>query len=141
MKLSTRTRYGIRAAVELASNYGQGPMRIKSIAANQEISVKYLEQLIAMLKNGGFVRSIRGSKGGYMLAREPKKVKISEVYKSLEGPLVTVACVAGAGKCDRASDCVTQELWREVQNAVVDILEAVTLADLVERAERHEKKR
>jgi Rrf2 family protein len=93
VKLSTRTRYGIRAILELAVNHGKGPLQTRVIARRQNISVKYLEQLMAMLKTGGFVRSIRGSKGGYVLARPPAQIKLREVFSALEGPVVTVECL------------------------------------------------
>jgi Rrf2 family protein len=134
MKLSTRARYGIRAMLELAQNQGKGPMQIKSIGQHQEISVKYLEQLLAILKSGGFVRSIRGAKGGYMLAESPDKIILSDVFNCLEGPLITTECLEDDDYCPRASECVTRELWAEVQNAVKKVLDSFTLEDLLDRA-------
>lgn len=134
MKLSTRARYGIRASLELACNYGKGPIQIKTIAKRQEISVKYLEQLMAILKSAGFVRSIRGAKGGYVLAKPPNQVKLSDIFNALEGPIVTVECLESDEYCARAADCVARELWSQVQQAVIGVLESVTLEDLVERA-------
>jgi len=134
MKLSTRTRYGIRAALELAETYGQGPLQIKVIAERQDISVKYLEQLMTMLKSAGFIRSIRGSKGGYVLAREPAKTKLSEIFTALEGQPVTVECLENENRCARAIDCVTRQVWLQVQQAVMDVLDSMTLQDLVEKA-------
>ena len=133
MKLSTRTRYGMRAMLELGANYGKGPLQIKIIAHRQEISIKYLEQLMAMLKSGGFIRSMRGSKGGYLLARTPDKIKISEVFIALEGPVVTVECVADQNYCSRAIDCITRQLWTDVQNAIMGVLDSLTLQDLIDR--------
>jgi Rrf2 family protein len=134
MKLSTRARYGIRAMLELAQNQGKGPTQIKSIGQHQEISVKYLEQLLAILKSGGFVRSIRGAKGGYMLAESPDKIILSDVFNCLEGPLITTECLEDDDYCPRASECVTRELWTEVQNAVKKVLDSFTLEDLLDRA-------
>ncbi len=134
MKLSTRTRYGIRAILELAANYGQGPLQIKIIARHQEISIKYLEQLMAILKTGGFVRSMRGSKGGYLLAKAPNKIKISEVFIALEGQIVTVDCIQDENYCERGIDCTTRQLWFDVQNAIMKVLESSTLQDLIDRA-------
>jgi len=133
MKLSTRARYGIRASLELACNYGKGPLQIKIIAQRQEISVKYLEQLMAILKSTGFIRSIRGAKGGYILAKPPNQVKISDIFNALEGPIITVECLESDQYCARAADCVTRELWSQVQQAIIGVLESVTLKDLVER--------
>ena len=134
MKLSTRARYGIRASLELACNYGKGPLQIKIIAQRQEISIKYLEQLMAILKSAGFVRSIRGAKGGYVLAKPPNQVKLSDIFNALEGPIVTVECLESDEYCARAADCVARELWSKVQQAVVGVLESVTLEDLAGRA-------
>jgi Rrf2 family protein len=134
MKLSTRAKYGIRASLELACNYGKGPLQIKIIAQRQEISAKYLEQLMAILKSAGFVRSIRGAKGGYVLAKPPNQVKISDMFNALEGPIVTVECLENDQYCARAADCVAKELWSQVQQAIIGVLESVTLEDLAERA-------
>ena len=133
MRLSTRTRYGMRAMLELAAHYGKGPLQIKIIAQRQEISIKYLEQLMAMLKSGGFIRSMRGSKGGYLLARAPDKIKISEVFTAREGPVVTVECVEDQSYCSRAIDCVTRQLWADVQNAIMGVLNSLTLQDLIDK--------
>ena len=134
MKLSTRARYGIRASLELACNYGKGPLQIKIIAQRQEISIKYLEQLMAILKSAGFVRSIRGAKGGYILAKPPNQIKLSHIFNALEGPIVTVECLESDQYCARAADCAARELWSQVQQAIVGVLESVTLADLAEKA-------
>lgn len=133
MKISTRTRYGIRALLELAENEGNGPLQIKAIAKDQDISIKYLEQLMYMLRSGGFVRSIRGSKGGYVLAKAPERINLLEVFNCLEGKFVAVECLEDKSLCSRADGCVTRELWLEVQNAVREELGSVTLADLVGR--------
>ena len=133
MKLSTRTRYGIRAMLELAGKYGEGPLQIKVIANRQDISVKYLEQLMAMLRSGGFVRSIRGSKGGYILSKVPAQIKLDELFTCLEGPVVAVECVEDENFCARAADCVTRQVWAQVQAAMVKVLQSMTLQDLVNR--------
>lgn len=133
MKLSTRTRYGIRAMLELAENYGEGPLQIKVIANRQDISVKYLEQLMAMLRSGGFVRSIRGSKGGYVLSKVPAQIKLDELFTCLEGPVVTVECIEDENFCARAADCVTRQVWAQVQAAMMNVLQSMTLQDLVNR--------
>ena len=137
MRLSTRTRYGMQAMLELAAHYGKGPLQLKIIAHRQEISIKYLEQLMAMLKSGGFIRSMRGSKGGYLLARDPDKIIISEVFTALEGPVVTVECVADQNYCSRAIDCITRQLWSDVQDAIMGVLNSLTLQDLIDRAKNN----
>ena len=134
MKLSTRTRYGIRAILELAENYGNGPLQLRIIARDQVVSVKYLEQLMAMLKAAGIVRSIRGSKGGYILAKTPGQIKVSECFQCLEGSLITTECVEDESFCERTNDCIARQVWTEVQEAVMGVLQSMTLQDLVDRA-------
>lgn len=134
MKLSTRTRYGIRAIIELAGNHGKGPLQIKLIAKRQEISVKYLEQLMAILKSAGFVRSVRGAKGGYFLSSPPNQIKLSEVFNCLEGPVTTVECVSDENYCARIVDCIARGVWVEVQEAIENVLQSITLQDLVDRS-------
>ncbi len=140
MKLSTRTRYGVRAIIELAQHYGQGPLQIKVIGGNQEISVKYLEQLMTILKSGGFIRSVRGSRGGYILARPPEQIRLNEVFVALEGSIAPAECLEEGGRCARAANCATRELWIKVQKSIIAVLSSVTLKDLAENVEkRHEK--
>ena len=134
MKLSTRTRYGIRSILELAENYGKGPVQLKKIAKDQEISIKYLEQLMAILKSAGIVKSTRGSKGGYILAKQPKEIKLSDCFNYLEGPIVTVECVENENYCTKTNDCITRQVWSEIQEAVISILESYTLQDLINKA-------
>jgi len=133
VKLSTRTRYGVRAILELATGQGRGPLRIKTVAHRQDISVKYLEQLIAILKSAGFVRSVRGSKGGYILAKPANQIKLSDVFNALEGPVTTVECLENENYCARVADCVARQLWAEVQQAIMNVLQSLTLQDLVDR--------
>jgi Rrf2 family protein len=138
MKLSTRTRYGVRAILELAENHGKGPLQIKIIAHRQDISAKYLEQLMAILKSAGLVRSIRGSKGGYLLAKGPNRIKLSDVFNALEGPsAITVECLENENYCARAADCVARQLWAEVEAAVENVLQSMTLQDLVDRTRKN----
>jgi Rrf2 family cysteine metabolism transcriptional repressor len=134
MKLSTRARYGLRAILELASNHSKGPLQLKIIASNQGISLKYLEQLMASLKSAGLVRSLRGSKGGYILAKAANQIKLSDVFSALEGPsAITVECLDDDNYCARTADCVTKQVWAQVQGAVMGVLESLTLQDLVDR--------
>jgi len=133
MKLSSRSRYGLRAILELAVEYGNGPLQIKTIAEREDISNKYLEQLVAMLKASGLVRSIRGPKGGYELTRPPGDVKLSEVFTTLEGPVVAVECLEHPEFCPRCTECVTRQVWAKMQSAIMDVLESMTLQDLVNK--------
>ena len=137
MKLSTRTRYGIRAVLELAENYGEGPLQLKAIAEAQGLSVKYLEQLMAILKSAGIVRSVMGSKGGYLLAKPADQIKVSDCFNCLEGPVITTECVDNSSFCPRTTDCVSRQLWIEVQNAIMSVLQSKTLQNLIDRAKEN----
>ncbi|MFH1615351.1 MAG: Rrf2 family transcriptional regulator [Planctomycetota bacterium] len=137
MKLSTRTRYGVRAILELAENYGKGPLQLKAIAEHQEISVKYLEQLMAVLKSTGIVRSVRGPSGGYVLAKSPKEITVSDCFNCLEGPVITTECVDNSSFCPRTTACVARQLWAEVQDAMMTVLQSKTLQNLVDRAKEN----
>ena len=139
MKLSTRTRYAVRAIIELAHNDSKKPLQLKIIAQRQEISVKYLEQLMAVLRSAGFVRSIRGSKGGYVLAKAPNQIKLNEVLHRLEGTVSTVECVENEDCCSRSADCAARYLWMQVEQAIEKVLEAITLQDLVDKANDEKK--
>lgn len=136
MKISTRTRYGMRALLELALAYGAGPLQIKVIAERQNISNKYLEQLIAIIKTAGLVRSIRGPHGGYLLAKSPQDIKLSDIFRFLEGSVFTVECVENKDACEQYADCVTRRLWTEVNDAILNVLDNKTLQDLVGMAEK-----
>ncbi|HIJ51535.1 MAG TPA: Rrf2 family transcriptional regulator [Planctomycetes bacterium] len=133
MKLSTRTRYGIRAILELAENDDKRPLQLRIIAEHQDISIKYLEQLMAILRSAGFVRSIRGAKGGYMLAKPPNQIKLSDVFDCLEGYVTTVECVEDKKYCERADDCIVRQVWTQVQEAIRNVLLSITVQDLVNR--------
>ncbi|OQY06608.1 MAG: hypothetical protein B6I25_03575 [Planctomycetales bacterium 4572_13] len=129
----------MRAILELALEYGKAPLQIKTIAQREDISNKYLEQLIAMLKASGLVRSLRGPKGGYLLARPPAEIQLKDVFLTLEGPMVPAECLEHPEYCSRCTDCATRQIWQELQEAVFGVLESVTLADLVERTMRLKK--
>jgi Rrf2 family protein len=134
MKLSTRTRYGMRAIIELAESNRKSPLQLKVIAQHQDISAKYLEQLMVVLKSAGFVRSIRGSRGGYVLAKAPNQIKLSDVFHCLEGPVTTVECVENEDYCQRAADCAARQIWTQVQEAIEGVLQSITLQDVVDMA-------
>ena len=134
MKISTRTRYGIRAVLEIAQNYQKGPLQLGIIAQRQDISMKYLEQIMAILKSGDFIKSIRGPRGGYMLAKAPNQIKLSDVFDCLEGHVTTVECIEDENYCARSVDCLARQLWEQVQEAIRNVLQSVTLQDLVDKA-------
>jgi len=133
MKLSTKGRYGSRAMLDLALNYGKGPILLKDIARRQEISMRYLEQLIAPLKASGLVKSSRGAKGGYVLSKLPSEIKLSEIVYALEGSIEPVECVTRPQGCRRSKNCVTRDVWVDIYKAVQGIIETITLQDLVNR--------
>lgn len=132
MKISTKGRYALRLMLDLAINYTGEYISIKSIAARQDISEKYLEQIITQLNRAGYVRSVRGAQGGYMLAKSPSEYTVGMILRLMEGSLAPVSC-AEEESCDRMSGCVTQEVWQKIQKAVEDVVDHITLADLVTR--------
>ncbi|WP_018133497.1 cysteine metabolism transcriptional regulator CymR [Effusibacillus pohliae] len=123
MKLSTKGRYGVTLMVDLALYQGEGPISLKTIAEREDLSEHYLEQLIAPLRNAGLVRSIRGAYGGYVLAKSPNEITVGDVIRVLEGPITIV---------DNPDDELNY-LWEEVRNAINQVLDSVTLADVAER--------
>jgi len=133
MKLSTRGRYGLRALLDLALHQGAGLVRLKDIAGRQDISLHYLERLIAPLIAAGLVKSTRGARGGVLLFKPPSEIKLSEVVQLLEGSIAPVDCVNDSRVCHRSASCVTRDIWREMMEAMVQVLDATTLQDLVDR--------
>lgn len=140
MKLSTRSRYGTRLLLDLAQHYNQGPIQLGDIAKRQDISVKYLEQIIIPLKKAHFVESVRGPKGGHFLAKPPEEITVAEVVALLEDGASLVECTERAEICQRANTCPTRLIWKEASQAMFDTLRSVTLADLVEKAMTAENK-
>jgi len=132
MKLSTRSRYGTRLMLDLASRYEEGPVQIGEIAKREDISVKYLEQLIIPLKKSGFVKSLRGPKGGHMLARDPRDITMGEVVRALEGGIDLTVCVEKPDECTRSSRCVARRLWEETTKVMYEKLNSVSLMELIE---------
>lgn len=133
MKLSTRGRYGLRALLDLSFHHGEGLTPLKDIARRQEISLSYLERLTAPLIAAGLVRSTRGARGGVMLARPPSQIKISEVIRALEGSIAPVECVSNPAQCQRSALCASRDVWSELMEAIVQVLDSTTLQDLVDR--------
>lgn len=138
MKISTKGRYGLRAAIELAAAFGKGPLLGETIADNQSISGNYLHVLMGSLKSAGIVRAIRGPNGGYVLTRQPRDITAREVIEALEGQMAPVSCVRDADLCEKAHVCATHEVWCEIAQAVDAVLEKYTLADLVKRLKEKE---
>jgi Rrf2 family cysteine metabolism transcriptional repressor len=138
MKISTKIRYGARAMLELASHYGEGPIELKEIAKKEDISLKYLEQVINSLRTAGLVKSIRGSKGGYSLAKPPSEICMYDVVETLEGPLNLLECLHDSKVCQKVPSCVTRDIWKEVSDAISKIFYSVTLEDMVNRKKEKE---
>lgn len=132
MKLSTRSRYGTRMMLDLASHYEEGPVQIGEIAKREDISVKYLEQLIIPLKKNGFVKSLRGPKGGHMLAKHPGDISMGEVVRALEGGIDLTVCIENPDECTRSSRCAARGLWEETTKVMYEKLDSVTLLELIE---------
>jgi Rrf2 family protein len=131
MRLSTRGRYGVRVLLELALQNGK-TVPLKDIARSQEISLLYLEHLIAPLISAKIVRSTRGARGGIKLVKAPENIKLSEVVELLEGSITPVDCVDDPKVCPRSKFCATRDVWAEVKRAIENVLESKTLQDLVE---------
>lgn len=138
MKISTKIRYGARALIELACRYGEGPIELKEIARKERIPLKYLEQVIIPLRAGGLVKSVRGSKGGYALARPPSEIRLSDVVEAVEGPTCLVECVRDPGSCERSSVCVTRDVWAEVTSAIHGVFYSITMEEMVRRKRERE---
>jgi len=139
MKLSTKGRYGTRAMLDLALHYGEVPVHLKDIAARQQVSERYLEQLVLSLKAAGLLKSVRGAKGGFVLARPPAEIKLIDIIQTLEGSICPVACVDDPDFCSRVDMCVTRDIWGELGKAMTQILDSQTLQDLVERQKQKVK--
>lgn len=134
MKISTRGRYALRLMLDLAMNDTEQYVTIKSISERQEISSKYLEQIISVLSRAGFVKSIRGSRGGYKLAHPPQEYTLGQILRLIEGSLVPVSCMEDEpNMCPRHERCATLDIWKQIDDAVSNILDSNTLADLMEK--------
>ena len=133
MKFSTKGTYGLRAVVELATRYGEGPVSLSAVATEQGISEAYLEQLMRSLKKAGIVRTARGKSGGYLLTREPVNISVLEVLRALEGSTDVVDCVgSGANVCENACTCSARPLFLKLQSRINAVLEETTIGELTE---------
>ncbi len=144
LHFSTRGEYGVRLMVELTRHHGTGPVSLAEMADHEALPRPYLEQLVSSLREAGLVRSTRGARGGYELARDPSDIRMSEVIVALEGPITPMIC-AGDGPdaggphagCERVSFCKVQGLWIRVRQAVVQALDSMTLLELAQPASAH----
>lgn len=139
MRISTKGRYAARLMLDLALHYDCGYIPLKAVSQRQNISDKYLEQIITQLSRAGYVRSARGAQGGYQLTRPPEEYTIGDILRTTEGSLAPVACLdrPEGMTCEMAKNCVTLEIWEKIEKAVNNVVDNITLADMVKRY--HEK--
>jgi Rrf2 family protein len=138
MKISTKGRYGMMAMLDLARHYGEGFILVKDIARRQRISEQYLEQLLILLKAAGMVRSTRGARGGFTLAKPPSQIRLSEIIQVMEGSMAPVECVDAPEAYPRVASCAVHDVWVEITTAMSSVLESITLQELVERQAKKE---
>ncbi len=132
MRLSTKARYAVRAMVELALSYDGEPVKLKTIAEKQDLSIKYLEQVMNPLRVSGFVSTQKGSRGGYRLVKSPDQITLYDLIYAVEGSLAPVDCVDNRETCDRVDSCVTRDVWVRVHQVILRELQSTTLAELAE---------
>jgi Rrf2 family cysteine metabolism transcriptional repressor len=135
MKLSKRGEYGLRALQDLAAHYGEGPVPNRDLAARNNVPPRFLEQILLTLKHGQIVRSQKGPRGGYYLARPPQQINLAEIVRLLDGPLAPISCVSETAYepcgCPDMEACGLRRVMREVRDVVAGLMERTTLADLV----------
>ena len=133
MKISTKGRYALRLMMDLAENNTGSPISLKDVAKRQDISDKYLEQIISILNKAGYVRSVRGAQGGYMLKMEPQNYTVGMILRQTEGSLAPVACIEDDEIfCDRQKQCVTSIVYKKINDAISGVVDNITLQDLVD---------
>lgn len=135
MKISTKGRYGLRAAIDLAINASEQAVSISEIALRQQLSESYLEQLMAKMRKADIVKSVRGAQGGYVLAHPAKEISVGDVLRSLEGDLRPVDCSAlsNNGGCSGADLCITKYVWSRIDESINDTVNSITLQDLLDQ--------
>ncbi|CCO08801.1 RrF2 family transcriptional regulator [Desulforamulus hydrothermalis] len=138
MRLSTKGHYGLKAMFDLAMHYGSEPIPLKTVAERQGISENYLEQLIAVLRKVGLVKSVRGAQGGYILAKPPSAIKVGDVVRALEGPIAPLECVSEhePASCDKIDCCISRVIWARVRDSIAEVLDSITLEDMCRDAQK-----
>ena len=132
MKISTKERYALRLMLDLAIYNTGEPISLKDVARRQQISEKYLEQIISMLNKAGFVRSVRGAQGGYMLKKAPAEYTVGMILRLTEGDLAPVSCVGEDSiECGRRDECVTVRIWQQLNSAINGVVDGITLEDMM----------
>jgi Rrf2 family transcriptional regulator, cysteine metabolism repressor len=135
MKLSAKVEYGVRAMSILAFYYRTGPLPLREIAEQEKISLKFLEQIFPNLRRARLITSVRGSRGGYMLAHSPAEIKVGDIVRAVEGPITPVNCLAESGSepcCHRRDACLTRQVWEKLRDRINDVLDEVTLDELID---------
>lgn len=137
MKVSTKGRYGLRAVVDLAANTDGEAVSLKNIANRQGLSESYLEQIFAPLRKAGYIKSVRGSQGGYALEKPPEQITVGEILRTLEGDLLPTDCSAVNPQiaCGQGGGCATKIVWQKIANAVNNVVDSITIADLLSEQE------
>jgi len=135
MQLSTKSRYGTRAVLDISIHGKDGPVTLNAISKRQNISKKYLGQIVNQLITAGILESVRGPQGGYLLAKTPKKLKLGEIIRTLDGSVAPVRCVDNPKLCRRTSKCVTREVWIQMKNSIDAVIDSVSISDLMKRQE------
>ncbi len=131
MKLSTKGKYGVKAMVDLAINFGKSPISIKNISMRQHISEYYLEQLFSQLRKAKLIKSVRGAQGGYILNKEPKEITVSDIFDVLEGPIEISDCIEGE-VCSNSSCCASRLLWEKLKESIDNVTKTMTLQDMID---------
>lgn len=139
MRVSKKSRYGVRMMLELALEQGRGYIFLKDIARRQEISEKYLSQIVLALKSRGLVASSRGARGGHMLSRPPGEISVREIVEALEGDPGIVECVKNPGLCEKSAECAAARMWSRIEDSIYSAMESVKLSDLVREAKKGKK--
>jgi Rrf2 family protein len=135
LKLSTKSRYGTRAIIEIAKGYGKAPVKRKDIVKSQGLSGSYLENILIVLKNSGILETIRGAQGGYVLKRPPCEIDLYEIVRVLEGSLVPVECLENFAVCGKTATCQARRAWKDLMDAQEKVLRSITLQQLLDRHE------
>jgi len=133
LRLSTKARYGLRASIDLAKHYGEGPVMARAIAEEEGISENYLEQIMDPLKKSGLVRSVRGARGGFVLTKPPGNIRVKEVIEALEGPVLLVDCLYDPNLCERSKNCIARLFWERLRDNIADFLNSWTLEDFISK--------
>ncbi len=133
MQISCRGRYATRAMIELALHHGKSPLPLRSIAQSQDISKKYLQQLMGILKHAGLVRVVKGKRGGFLLAQHPSKITLADILYPVEGEMSIVDCVSDQTLCYRSPECIAHQAWLGLSDVIKEYLESMTLADMIKK--------